>query len=237
MAQLNITKSILSISSPGTFLIPNDSAAARKLSRECNDFAAELISRRPKQFGFWASLPLPDIDGSLEEIAYALDELKADGVTLHTNSHGIYLGDKTFDPIFNELNRRKANVFIHPTTPCINHGQTPAAPLPQYPSPMCEFLFDTARIVINLFISGTIARCPDITFIIPHAGGTLPPLIERFTAFTSIIPSAQELKLSSEVVKETFGKQFYFDLAGMPFPDQIHGAFEIREFEQIVVWE
>jgi predicted TIM-barrel fold metal-dependent hydrolase len=213
MAQLDITKSILSISSPGIFLIPNVSAAARKLSRECNDFAAELISRRPKQFGFWASLPLPDINGSLEEIAYALYELKVDGVTLHTNFHGIYLGDTAFDPIFNELNRRKAKIFIHPTTPCIRHGPTPAAPLPQYPSPMCEFLFDTARTVINFFISGTIARCLNITFIISHAGGALPPLIERFTAFTSILPSAQELKLSSEVVKETFGKQFYFDLA------------------------
>jgi predicted TIM-barrel fold metal-dependent hydrolase len=227
MADLNITKSVLSISSPGTFLIHDDPDAARKLTRECNDFAAQLVSRRPSQFGFWASLPLPDIAGSMTEIAYAFDELHADGVTVHTNHHGIYLGDRSFDTIFDELNRRKAKIFIHPTTPCMaacqNHGPIPAAPLQQFPSPMIEFMFDTARAVINLFVSGTIARCPDITFIIPHAGGAMPPIIERFTVFLSVVPSAQALKITSDVVKETFRRQFYFDLAGMPFPDQVHG--------------
>jgi 6-methylsalicylate decarboxylase len=93
--------------------------------------------------------------------------------------------------------------------------------LTQYPNPMFEFMFDSARAVINLFLSGTIARCPNITFIIPHAGGALPPLIERFTSFTAIIGGDQNL--TTEVVKDTFAKQFYFDLAGFPFPDQIWG--------------
>jgi predicted TIM-barrel fold metal-dependent hydrolase len=238
MANLGITRSILSISSPGTFLTHEDTVAARKLARECNDFAAELVSRRPSQFGFWASLPLPDVGGSLEEIAYAFDELHADGITLSTNFHGTYLGDKKFDPIFEELNGRKAKVFIHPTTPCRaacqNRGPILAATLPQFPSPMFEFFFDTARAVINLFVSGTIARCPDITFIIPHAGGALPPLIERMTAFSTLLPSARELSLSSDVVKETFGKQFYFDLAGMPFPDQIHGLLRYVDSRRLL---
>lgn len=238
MASLNITKSILSISSPGTFLTPNDSAAAKQLSQKCNDFAAELVSRRPAQFGFWASLPLPDIEASLEEIKHALDDLKADGITLHTNHHGVYLGDKALEPVFNELNRRKAKVFIHPTTPCVQacdgHGTSKAAPLSQYPNPMFEFLFDTARAVINLFVSGTLARFPDITFIIPHAGGALPPLIERITAFTSAFPWSQDLKISTESVKETFARQFYFDLAGMPFPDQVQGLLRFVDERRLL---
>lgn len=238
MAELNITKSILSISSPGTFLVHDNPEAARKLTRECNDFAASLVSRHPNSFGFWASLPLPDVASSTAEIAHAFVDLNANGVIMLTHHQGVYLGDKRFDPIFDELNQRKAKVFIHPTTPCKaacgNHGPTAAVPLAQYPSPMFEFLFDTARAVINLFVSGTVARCPDITFVIPHAGGALPPLIERFTAFSTVFPSAQSLKLSSDTVKETFRKQFYFDLAGTPFPDQIHGLLRYVDTSRLL---
>jgi predicted TIM-barrel fold metal-dependent hydrolase len=86
---------------------------------------------------------------------------------------------------------------------------------------MLEFMFDTVRAVVNLFFSGTIARCPNITFIIPHAGAALPPIIERFTSFSSVIGMGQSL--TSQDVKDVFARQFYFDLAGMPFPDQIWG--------------
>lgn len=227
MKELNISRSIISISSPGTYLIQSDDviarAAARKLTRQCNDYAAELSSEHPSSIGFWGSLPLPDVPGALEEIQYIFNDLRADGVTLKTNHHGIYLGDHSLGLVFDELNRRHAKVFIHPTTPCIrsSHGLASAATLPQFPSPMFEFMFDTARAVINLFMSGTIARCPNITFIIPHAGATIPPIIERFTSFASIIGG--DKNLTSQVIKDTFAKQFYFDLAGFPFPDQILG--------------
>ena len=229
MKDLSITKSIISISSPGTYFSPGDDASARKLARQCNDFAGDLKRRRPHQFGFWAVLPLPDVEGSLEEIPHAMDVLHAEGIALETNHHGIYLGDKAFNPVFDELNRRKATVFIHPTSPCISHhekghghGYTRATVLPQYPNPMFEFMFDTARAVINLFLSGTIARCPNITFVIPHAGGTLPPIIQRFTGFATDILGS-EIAINTTIVKETFARQFYFDLAGFPFPDQIFG--------------
>ncbi len=225
MTKLNISKSILSISSPGTYLRHNDTSAARRLTRQCNDYAAKLVSEHPSKLGFWGSLPLPDVEGALQEIPHVLDTLHADGITVETNHHGIYLGDSSLDAIFDELNRRHAKVFVHPTTPCMNschgYGPTPAATLTRFPNPMFEFMFDSARAVINLFLSGTVARCPNITFIIPHAGATLPPLIERFTAFTAIIGGDQNL--TSKVVKDTFAKQFYFDLAGFPFPDQIWG--------------
>ena len=124
MKQLNISKSIISISSPGTYLIAGDNVAGRKLTRRCNDYGAELVSRHPSSLGFWASLPLPDVEGALQEIPYIFESLKADGVIMETNHHGTYLGDPSLDPVFDELNRRHAKVFIHPTTPCMQscHG-------------------------------------------------------------------------------------------------------------------
>ena len=103
----------------------------------------------------------------------------------------------------------------------MDRGPNPAAVLTHFPNPMFEFMFDTARAIINLFHSGTVARCPNITFIVSHAGGALPPMIERFTSFATIIGG--DIRLTSQVVKDTFAKQFYFDLAGFPFPDQIWG--------------
>ncbi|UNI18142.1 6-methylsalicylate decarboxylase [Purpureocillium takamizusanense] len=226
MAKAKIDKSILSITSPGTHLVPGDVQLGRNLTRRCNEFAADLKRRRPDKFGFWASLPLPDVEGSLREIEYALDVLNADGVVVLTNAHGVYLGDPVLEPVFKALNERRAVVFVHPTSPCVGNGTSstrPAAPaLPQYPNPMFEFLFDTARAVVNLFISGTMQRIPDVTFILSHAGGALTPLVARFVAFAGVVvPGSSPLPLES--VKETLRSQFYFDLAGFAFPDQIHG--------------
>ena len=227
MKDLNISKSILSISSPGTSLIPGDHLFSRKLTRQCNNYAADICSQN-SSLGFWASLPVLSLDDALQEIAHVFDTLNADGVTLETNYHGTYLGDSSLDVIFDELNRRHAKVFVHPTSPCMKschgHEPTPAAALTQYPNPMFEFMFDSARAVVNLFLSGTLARCPNITFIIPHAGGSISSIIERFTAFSAVIEGVTAL--SSEEVKDTLETQFYFDLAGLPFPGQIQGLLK-----------
>ena len=235
MKTCNISKSILSITSPGTHLVPGDDELARKVSRDCNKFAADLVKRRPEQFGFWASLPLPDVKGSLDELSFALDELGAEGVCVETNHHGRYLGHPSFDPVFAELNRRKTIIFVHPTCPCMvtETGCQKIVPLPQYPIPMFEFMFDTARAVINLFLSGTVFRYPNITYIIPHAGGALPPIIQRF----SIIPGLLGLdveEVNPESVKAALKRQFYFDLAGFPFPDQIHGLLPYISTSQLL---
>lgn len=158
------------------------------------------------------------------------------GITLHTNAHGRYLGDPEFDPVFEELNRRKAIVFLHPTTPCMLTGHAEAAregatgeagsskisPLSQYPAPMMEFLFDTARAVINMFMSGVISRYPDITYIVPHCGGTLPPLIDRFSMFASLVPAAQvDRQVTPDYVRAKLrSEQFFFDMAGVAWPNQ-----------------
>ncbi|KAK5089922.1 hypothetical protein LTR05_000089 [Lithohypha guttulata] len=234
-SQLNVRKSILSITSPGTHLVPGNDENARHLTRRVNEYAADLKRRRPDEFGFFASLPLPDVKGSLEEIAYAIDTLNADGFTLMSNHHGHYPGDSIFDPVFNELNRRKAIVFIHPTTPCTavpGEGCAQAAPLAHtYPRSTFEFFFDTARVYTNLFLKGTISRCPDITFVVTHGGGCLPPLITR----VSSVPAILKLPGLDSAVNPTFVKerlnseQFFFDTAGWIFPDQIKGLLAYLE--------
>ncbi|KAK5119631.1 hypothetical protein LTR85_007460 [Meristemomyces frigidus] len=234
MDKLNISKSILSISSPGTHLVPGNDELAAKLARDCNAYAADLKKKMPDRFGYFASLPIPDIETCLKEIAQSAEE-GCDGYVFLTNGHGYYLGDKVFDSIFEELNRRHATVFIHPTTPmcpcspqAMAEGQKPTQATPfagKYPNPMLEFLFDTARVVTNLFMSGTMKRCPNIKVILPHLGGAMPPLLSRWTGFSTLVPGPWEAMPEDEV-REAFQKQVWFDLAGFPFPGQIRGLME-----------
>lgn len=235
MAQANISKSIISITSPGTNLVLGNNTVGRDITRRCNEFAADLKRRRPDKFGFWASLPLPDVEGSLTELAYALDKLNADGIAVETNAHGVYLGDESLAPVFEELNRRNAKIFVHPTSPCVKGNATvqQAAPLTRYPNPMFEFFFDTARATINLFVSGTMKKCPNLTIILPHAGGALPPLIDRFSNFASLILGGSG-DVDPETVKATLKRQFYFDLAGFVFPDQIYGLLRYVNASRIL---
>lgn len=238
MDKNGIQKSILSISTPGTHLVYNDSNLAAKVTRECNSYAADLKKRMPDRFGYWASLPIPDVDLCLQEIEKSAEE-GCDGYVMLTNGHGHYLGDPILDPIFAELNKRKAILFIHPTTPCISctpevankagastEQPTKATPFAgKFPNPMLEFLFDTARVVSNMFLGGTISRCPDLRIILPHLAGASPPLLSRWTGFSTLVPGAFEA-CPEEAAKEALNRQFWFDMAGFPFPGQIVGLLK-----------
>lgn len=214
--------------------MPGDDQLARKVCRECNIAGAEAKTRFPDRFGFWASIPLPDVEGSLAELAYAFDELKADGVTVETNTHGHYLGHPKFEAVWAELDRRKAIVFVHPTSGCTMQ-QTTACPLPEYPNPIFEFFFDTTRAVINLFYTGTVARYPNITYIIPHAGGCLPPVIERFSLFGRAIPNTLvDSSVNPDFVKSKLRTNFYFDMAGTPWPDQLPALLAFVDKDHIL---
>lgn len=233
MSTANVSKSILSISSPGTHIVPGNDKLGLRLTRECNAYAADLKKKNPEKFGFWASLPLPNADAALEEMDKSWTE-GAEGFGLITNYHGIYLGDAKFNVAFEKLNALGATVFIHPTAPCIAHSSgsvqtTQASPLGnQYPVPIFEFFFDTARAVINLFSTGTVDRCPNIRFIIPHAGGALPPLLTRFIQFSSVVPGGRVLNATT--VRNQLDTQFYFDLAGFVFDGQEGGNGQLKAF-------
>lgn len=223
MQKAGISKSYLSISTPGIHF--GDITKAKKLARKVNEHAAELRKRNPDRFGSFASIPLPDVGAALEEVAYAFDVLKAEGLTLLTNYHGIYLGDTAFEPLFKELNKRRAKIFIHPTTgcQCLNGESQPFRPL-DLPSPVLEFFFDATRAVVNLINSGTVTSYPHITFLIPHCGGVLPPLIDRFSFFsTKVLQSDTGAKITVEEIQEIFRNRFFYDLAGFSMSNQING--------------
>ena len=196
MDENGIDEGILSISSGPT--LPD----AATLLRKCNDHAAELRSRHTGRFGSFASLPLPDIDASLNEVSYCLDELKVDGFIAFTNYNGLYLGDEHFTPLWEELNRRGTVVFIHPNQP--PHEVPTVAP-----ASVLEFPFDTTRTATSLIMSGATNRFRNIRFILSHAGGTLPFLVPRIALSISMMPAV------AERVGDTLAavRSFYFDTA------------------------
>jgi predicted TIM-barrel fold metal-dependent hydrolase len=179
MDKAGIDTSICSIIGPGIWF--GNVAETRKLARECNEYAAKLVSDYPGRFGIFTVLPLPDIDGSLKEIEYGFEKLKADGVYLFTNFgdkplYGDkYLGDPALGPIYEELNRRKALVYTHPKDSACCRDI-----LPGVGGPTIEYGTDTTRGIASLLFSGTASKYPDVKFIFSHAGGTMPYLIERF---------------------------------------------------------
>lgn len=208
MERGGIEKSYLSISSPGVHF--GDDAAARALAREVNGFAAGLRADRPDRFGHFAALPLPDVAGAVAEAVHALDELHADGVAVESNHHGLYLGDERLEPLWEELDRRAAVVFVHPTSP--RHAEELSLGRPR---PMQEFLFDTARAAGDLVFRGVLTRHPRIRWILTHGGGVLPLLADRLDLFRPMVGDPD----APGVVEQL--SRLWYDLAGTPFPRQV----------------
>jgi 6-methylsalicylate decarboxylase len=185
--EARIDVAVPSISTPGVHF--GDDAAARNLARQVNEYLAGIKHDRPDRFGAFAALPLPDVDASLQQIAYALDVLELDGVSIFTNAGGTYLGDSRFDPIFVELQRRAAVVFVHPMA-----SPDPIAHTLGLPDSLLDYPVDTSRAIAKLHYSNTFARTPDVKYVFVHAGGTIPYLASRFGIVDemNVIPGAQE---------------------------------------------
>lgn len=197
MDKYNIQTAIVSVSTPGVHL--GDDREARDKAREVNEYAAAVVRKHPDRFGFFATLCLPDVKGSLDEVDYAFDKLHADGVVLLANSRGIYLGERAFDPLFDELNRRNAVVFVHPSHLC---GVEQLKGMPAF---VADFLLDTTRAAVRLAGSGTLDRCPNLKVILSHAGGFVPYAAYRICGTAS--PKREFADGLAQL------RKFYFDIA------------------------
>jgi len=222
MDEAGIGRAVLSLSSPGVYF--GDERAARSLAREVNHFCAEVVRQYPSRFGQFATLPLPDVDGALTELTYCFDQLGVQGVVLMSNHMGIRLGDKRFRPVLAELDRRSAVVFLHPTT-CGGPGEFSSGRSPA----MIEFLFETARTVIDFILSGAAQRFGRIRLIVPHLGGVLPSLAERIELFHTIDGEPA----NRTTVAEILGR-FYYDLAGTPSKHQIAALTSIAKPDRLL---
>jgi len=205
--------------SPGVYW-GGDTAFAVKLARETNEFVADVVRDDPEHFGGFATIPLPDVDASLEEVEYAYDTLGLDGVVLYTSQGDRYLGDRSYDPFFEELDRRKAIVFIHPTTIPPGADATGLT----IPFGVAEFTFDTTRAVMNMLYSGTLERYPSIRYIVSHTGGTIPYLAWRI-AGASYLPELRDRASKTDGL--ALLQKLYYDTA-LSTSEFVFGA--LKEF-------
>ena len=201
MDRLGIETSYLSVSSPGVL-------GDADLARAVNEEGRRAVVDHPGRFGLLASLPLPDVDAAMAEIAHASERLDADGFVLLTNVDGTYVGDASFAPIRRELDRRRARVLLHPTSPACWERTSLGRP-----RPMLEFLFDTTRAVVDLLLDGTIAAHPDLELIVPHAGAVLPMVADRVQAFSRLL--APDVDVLGDLGR------LHYDLAGQAVPRQL----------------
>jgi predicted TIM-barrel fold metal-dependent hydrolase len=222
MDRHGIAVAITALGLPGVFWAPPADAA--RLARLCNEHAAQMNRDFPNRFGMFATIPLPYIDESLAEIAYALDVLQADGIGLLTSYGDRWTGDPAFAPVYEELNRRGAVVHVHPTVPnaCVDL-------IPGIPSSMQEYLFDTARAMTNVLFNGTATRYPKIRWIFSHGGGDFAPLAHRVTSLMSRKLGMEQSALEAQI------RSFYFDIATSVSAPTFAALTNLTSFDRILL--
>jgi predicted TIM-barrel fold metal-dependent hydrolase len=211
-----------------TQLLSLPTPLAKDEARRINEYGATLVKQLPTRFGLLASLPMDDVEAALSEIAFAFDQLGADGVVMVTNYGGNYLGNARFEPVFAELNRRSATVFLHPTIPagyeCVACGR---------PGPVIEFTFDTCRTVTDMLYAGILERYNNVRFILSHAGGPLPTLAPRLSTIGTLSWVRHPPELTQEAVMTQLGR-LYFDTAIAGTASSIGPVLELTEPDHIV---
>jgi predicted TIM-barrel fold metal-dependent hydrolase len=208
MDKFGIAVAILSMTQNGELLY-NGAEKGRAAVRAGNEYGAELMQRYPQRFGLMGGIPMPDIEGSLREVEYAYDTLKVDAIGIYTNdNHGRWPGDPYFEPLWQELDRRRAIVYMHPLAPsCCSDLKYGAA------ASMLEYDFDVTRGVVSLVVNGVMFRYPNIRFITVHSGGTVPMLAGRMN---DRIPRGAEQYLPNGLYAEL--RKWYYDIAHASFP-------------------
>ncbi|HEY3916240.1 MAG TPA: amidohydrolase family protein [Stellaceae bacterium] len=226
MDKHRIAYAVTELGLPGVWWAQPDEASS--LARYCNEYVAEMRKTYPGRFGMFATVPLPYVDETLKEIAYAYDTLHADGIGLISSYGPLWPGDQKFEPVWQELNRRKAVIHVHPTVPncCVNL-------IPDVANAYEEYLFDTARAITSLMVSGTLTRHPDLRFIFSHAGGAFPDIAARVTnaaqhnkKITARLPNGDPQAVLSKL---------YFDIASSVNPINFGGLRRFTSIERIVV--
>ena len=220
MDKNGVETAVLSLSG-GWFADPQ---AATRTARRGNEYAADLVRSHPGRFGLFATIPLQDTEASLREIEYAYSVLKADGIGFVTSYNDKWLGHPDYLPVFEELNRRKAVVFVHPTTPlCCRTLLPDVSPI------LIEIPQDTARAVTNLLFTGTFARFRDIRFIFTHAGGNVPMLLGRMHQYG---PKNIAEKAPNGIEYEL--KRLHYDIAGTAYRPAIAALTSLVPATQIL---
>lgn len=226
MDKAGVATAMLSPTAPAVWF--GDVQEARAVARELNEYAtAKMAGDYKGRFGVFATLPMPDVDGTLREIEDAYDTLKVDGVAFLTSYDNRWLGDKSFDPVFDELNRRNAVVYTHPLEAacCGNPLQGVTAQTLEYPT-------DTTRIIMNLIVSNTATRCPNIKFIFSHAGGTLVSIAQRFLGNQVTADGLSKPVEPNSRLHHV--RRFYYDTAGSANPIQMQSLKLLVPTAQIV---
>jgi 6-methylsalicylate decarboxylase len=220
-----IAMAITSITAPGLALLPLDRLFA--VNRTCNEFGTRMVADHATRFGLFASLPLPQVDAALREIEYALDVLQADGIGLLTSYGDRWLGDPSFAPVFDELNRRAAVVYVHPTVAhcCRNLIAGVADWVLEYP-------IDTTRAIASLLFGGTLGRCPDVRFIFAHVGGVLPLLVEHLVRAAQVEPRLAAMAPNGV---EAHLRRLHYDTALRMHPVAMNSALQFPGASQLLL--
>jgi 6-methylsalicylate decarboxylase len=214
MSELGIDAAVLNPLSVAGVHHGND-ANARYLSDATNEALARFASFAPTRLGFFATLPLPDVDGALRQMAYALDTLHADGLIFLSNQNGSYIGDPAFEPLYAEMDRRGVIAFVHPASP----AYVPTLRLNLWPA-YIEYPFETTRVAANLIYNGIMARYPRIKWLLAHAGGALPYLSVRLRLMEESDKNQPSFIERVPDGVAPYLRRFYFDIAiaGGPAP-------------------
>lgn len=208
MDELEVQWSLLTMSSPHPYF--GDDKECIQICRECNEEAAQAKRDYPDRFGFSAILPHPCMDEAIDEAIYSLDVLGANGVRLSSNAEGVYMGDPSMEPLFEELNKRNAIITMHPTMPYpMNMNVWTAKSVPMF-----EFVADSTRAIFNMIGNGVFDRYPNIRLIVTHSGSFLPNLQLRFPRIAKMADEG----VVNPIDYDNAISKLYFDIAGDPVP-------------------